>query len=609
VGGCESDTRLAVVVVVSNNPVTSAITGISNPLCEADNVIYSVEPTTGSSYMWTVPSGSTILTGGTGPDNHTISVRFATTSGPVSVTETNQHGCIGDPVGLNISLVGCNLEADFVADVLSICQDGTVVYTNQSQGTTPATAYEWRFGEGAVPLTATGIGPHPVVYTTPGDKTVTLIIQEGLTDTTTLENIVRVYATPVAQVSDISRCGPGSLTFNAEAWHADAVAYSLNQGIDIEYIDESEPYSYAYQFAGPGSVIVWVRALNQSTGCAGEWDSSAIGMAHPLPVTETIQAAHLAPQESGYVDIVCSGRLNTMYYVDGDGNAEYNWVIEALGLSEEGTEEIIVDWNLPAGDYPITVQKISPEGCAGNTRDTLVKVSEALPDLGDDISICEGQSHTFETGEEFISYLWQDFSTGSTFVSDTTQEIWVEVYNEYECKGSDTVDIVDHPNPVVFLGKDTILCGDNSLEINAGDFESFAWSTGQTVNPIFVLAGAGNISVRVTDEFQCEGSDEILILECDPESLLGVIPNTITPDGDGVHDQWVISRISLFPDASVQIFDRWGRLIYEKNGGYENEFNGKGSNGKELPVDTYYYIIDLKEDGEPPITGNITIIR
>ncbi len=163
--------------------------------------------------------------------------------------------------------------------------------------------------------------------------------------------------------------------------------------------------------------------------------------------------------------------------------------------------------------------------------------------------------------------------------------------------------------PIVDLGKDTVICGDNSLELNAGDFASYSWSTGEKMNPITVREGAGNVSVIVTNADGCEGTDEITIKPCDPETLLGVIPNTFTPNNDNVHDTWKINNIFLFPDATIQIFDRWGRLIFKSEGGYDNNWHGKDSSGRDLPVDSYYYIIDLNVENSSPIAGTVTIIR
>jgi gliding motility-associated-like protein len=88
-----------------------------------------------------------------------------------------------------------------------------------------------------------------------------------------------------------------------------------------------------------------------------------------------------------------------------------------------------------------------------------------------------------------------------------------------------------------------------------------------------------------------------------------IIPNAFTPGDDPYHPTWHIDNINMFPDADIQVFDRWGRRVYQTYGGSGDEWDGKGPNGKDLPVDTYYYVIDLKVDGYGVITGAVSIIR
>jgi len=64
----------------------------------------------------------------------------------------------------------------------------------------------------------------------------------------------------------------------------------------------------------------------------------------------------------------------------------------------------------------------------------------------------------------------------------------------------------------------------------------------------------------------------------------------------------------VFPEASIKVFDRWGRLVFESAGGYNNDWYGTSLSGKDLPVDTYYYIIDTGGEGKV-ITGTVSIIR
>jgi gliding motility-associated-like protein len=86
------------------------------------------------------------------------------------------------------------------------------------------------------------------------------------------------------------------------------------------------------------------------------------------------------------------------------------------------------------------------------------------------------------------------------------------------------------------------------------------------------------------------------------------IPNVISPNGDGVHDRWVIGNMEDYPDAEVQIFNRYGTQVYEVRG-YDNANAWDGKlNGVDLPVGAYYYIIRLNGKVKP-IAGVISIIR
>lgn len=85
-------------------------------------------------------------------------------------------------------------------------------------------------------------------------------------------------------------------------------------------------------------------------------------------------------------------------------------------------------------------------------------------------------------------------------------------------------------------------------------------------------------------------------------------PGGFTPNGDGVNDTWVIDFLDFYPNNMVEIYNRWGELIFESPG-YTEKWNGMFK-GKELPVGTYYYIITLNDPNFPDAyTGPVTIMR
>ena len=205
-GGCGTTTANGT-INVNALPITSVITGSTTPACSATGVAYSVTPTAGSTYTWTVPTGATVATG---QGTNSITVNFGTTNGNVAVTERNAAGCNGTPRTLAISLQGCGLDANFAGDQLSICIGSSVTFTNTSTGTTGSTTYSWNFGSGATPASITGIGPHTVTYTTTGAKTVSLTITEGASNTETKTGYITVN--PINTINRTSAVGTDNQT-------------------------------------------------------------------------------------------------------------------------------------------------------------------------------------------------------------------------------------------------------------------------------------------------------------------------------------------------------------------------------------------------------------
>lgn len=82
--------------------------------------------------------------------------------------------------------------------------------------------------------------------------------------------------------------------------------------------------------------------------------------------------------------------------------------------------------------------------------------------------------------------------------------------------------------------------------------------------------------------------------------------NTITPNGDGINDDWILSSISNYPSSKIEIYNRYGQKVFQSRG-YGTPFNGL-VNGIELPSGTYYYTIELRS-GCNIVKGALTIIR
>ena len=85
------------------------------------------------------------------------------------------------------------------------------------------------------------------------------------------------------------------------------------------------------------------------------------------------------------------------------------------------------------------------------------------------------------------------------------------------------------------------------------------------------------------------------------------MPNTFTPNGDGINDKWVIGGINSYPNPLVQIYNRNGQLVFRSVGSSASPWDGTYK-GKNVPAGNYYYIVDLNTNGIK-LSGSVTVIR
>ena len=212
------------------------------------------------------------------------------------------------------------------------------------------------------------------------------------------------------------------------------------------------------------------------------------------------------------------------------------------------------------------------------------------------------------------SIQWYDAATAGTLLNSS--DLLIDGAHYYAtqtvglCESVTSLDVVVHLDSLQLnlISTVTPTCNvtNGSISVQAidgmGDY-SYSWSTGATGATLSGI-GEGTYTVIVTDSLLC--SDELIItIDCKKN----LIPEIITANGNGKNDAWVLN---LAPNVSVQIFNRWGSLIYSALP-YLDDWNGQSNEGVSLgneflPSGTYFYIIDYK-DGSKAISGYIELIR
>jgi gliding motility-associated-like protein len=154
------------------------------------------------------------------------------------------------------------------------------------------------------------------------------------------------------------------------------------------------------------------------------------------------------------------------------------------------------------------------------------------------------------------------------------------------------VTIQDFPKPD--LGPDILLGKGNSVTLK-GAVEggvTYTWlpATGldnpAIANPVASPAQTQEYTVKVVSSNGCQGEGKVNIVVYQPV----YIPTAFTPNSDGTNDLWELKGLEVYPNPEVQIYNRWGNMVFYSKGNYA-PFDGTDSN-KALPEGMYVYKIN-----------------
>ena len=153
----------------------------------------------------------------------------------------------------------------------------------------------------------------------------------------------------------------------------------------------------------------------------------------------------------------------------------------------------------------------------------------------------------------------------------------------------------------------SVVINNNGTPGNTGDdFIDFTPASG------FVGTDSFTYTIQDVDGEQSTATVTVIVT-LSPNTL--VIYKGFSPNGDGSNDEWVIDGILLYPGNTVQVFNRWGNLVFKEEGydnlskvwfGQSNE--GWVVGGNELPDGTYFYMVDLG-DGSEAKSGYVMLKR
>ncbi|GAA4320796.1 hypothetical protein GCM10023149_20270 [Mucilaginibacter gynuensis] len=336
--------------------------------------------------------------------------------------------------------------------------------------------------------------------------------------------------------------------------------------------------------------------------------------------------------------VVCTGVAVTFTAatVNGGDSPNYQWQVN--GISTGNNSSTFTTNSLAQGDIMQCIITSNSTACLTSTTASSNKVIiNTLP--GTTLSViiapiseyplCNGGDVTFKAtvnaGNTAINYQWQvnNINTGNN--SDVFTSIQLKAGDVLRCTVSSAAacvipavspsfQAVIFPNPsaklqnqfIAELGKPVQLNPNIYSDIN--DIKSFKWSPDNGLNnpnianPIANPLNTTTYSLEITSVNDCMLELTTVVIVQKPI----VIPNTFSPNADGINDTWKINGLLDYPDCLVNIYNRYGSIVY-RSAGYSKPWDGT-RNGNNLPAATYYYIISFKGN-KPALSGNVTILR
>lgn len=224
--------------------------------------------------------------------------------------------------------------------------------------------------------------------------------------------------------------------------------------------------------------------------------------------TVNVQSELLPVPDLGADTLICQGQsivLNSS--ID---SAVYLWQDQSTSATYTVTQ---------SGIYSVIVTN----ACGTGADSIVVEVIVALDslELGNDLSICPGESIVLDPGIENANYLWQDFSTADTFLISKSGQYSVTVSNQ--CTSySDTVNvIVQNDPPNVDLIDQVSLCEGSTITLAAGiSGVNYLWSDGSSLSELQINS-PGSYSLTVSNACGVD-ADTVIVIDGGPTPVVSL---------------------------------------------------------------------------------------
>ncbi len=591
--GCVDSIRKVVEVAAPVN-----VSFIADSVCLGNAINFINTSTTGSpsvNYTWDFGNGA--VSGVTSPvytypaaGTYTVTLQAQVGGATSCISSTQETVVIYEVPAPNFSFS-------------NVCQADSASFANLTlYGGIPSNVtYNWAFGDG----NSSSLTNPTHKYILPTNYTVTLTAttSEGCFDNSS--QIISIHPMPVANFAFNDACLTDNMLFNSTSTVSSGM---LTYAWDFDDGQISAIQNPLHLYTNDGSYNVEL-VVTTNNGCKDTIVQTVT--VHPRPFVDFINQAVCDGQPSAFSEAtsINAGSVVTFNWDFGDGSSS--------------TSAVTSHQYINAGTYLVTLAVVSDEGCTEDTTKTVTVNPLPVANFAA-TDACIGTPNTF-TNQSFIAsgvmtYEWE-FGDGSTsLIQDPSHAYFnsgMYLVKLIATSGPGCKDSVEKFTeafalPLVNAGNDTTISRGDEFQLNG--YQTYATGYGWTpsdglnntniADPICRPITSTEYTLTITDVNGCQNSDLVWVYVENDFKLL--INNVITPDGNGQNDRWTIDNIDYYPEATIQIFNRWGETVFETTN-YQSDWEGTNDTD-QLPDGTYYYIITFP-DTDFHYKGSISILR
>ena len=632
--GC-SDTIIQNIFINGANPVTDFLVSSPAALCANDSILITnlstvnpgsvtkVEiywdnagapgvfdtddfPVNGKVYKHKYPAFQTPLT-----KNYTI--RFRAYSGTL---------CVNDRI--RIITLNASPKVQF-NNIPNICLDAAPYQIMQASeiGAVPGTfAYSGPgvTAGGLFTPSIAGAGTHNIKYTFTSTT-------GGCIDT--LTKTIHVYEPAVAAFSFAApACETKIITFNSgTSVSTEGVltlwTWDFGDGSPLIIKNTSAPFTHTFAAVGAYPVKLTVTTSN---GCLST-PKTTIVTVNPQPKTNFGIPASVCLPDANVT-------FNNLSSIADGTEASFNYLWN-FGDPASGPVNISTGKNpshtyITTGPFNVNLQVTTAAGCV---HDTTIILNTLHPQPvasfnTDKTDVCIGGDFMFTDNTNPLdgtttqwNWTLDDGNVKNTptftytYAATGTYNAGLFIFNSNGCRSTTANKTVFvNPYPAVNAGPDKfVLEGGQvtltpALSIGAGNV-TYLWTPPTGLNnpaaafPVASPTDDITYTLTVTSDKGCAARPDQVFVKV---LKAPAVPNIFSPNGDGIHDRFEIKYLETYPGTTIDIYNRYGQLVYHSVG-YTRPWDGT-VNGKDVPVGTYYYVVDPK-NGRKKIAGYVDVIR